>query len=159
MIHFLRHADAAGRRDWVGPDRDRPLTEEGRRQARAVADRLSAGGVARILSSPFRRCVESVEPLAAATGIPVEIEAALAEGADRERVADLVREVAAGTVLCSHGDVAGDLIGRLAAEGADLDAGPIWEKGSVWHLERGPGGTVLRGRYVPPVRGRPPSGS
>ena len=35
-------------------------------------------------------------------------------------------------------------------EGADLDPGLVWQKASVWHLERSDGGRISRGRYVPP---------
>ena len=57
-----------------------------------------------------------------------------------------------GTVLCTHGDIVSGLIGRIAAEGADLDGDLIWEKGSVWHLETSETGRIVSGRYeAPPV--------
>jgi len=150
VIRFLRHAEAGSRRLWNGPDRERPLTDEGSRRAEAVAALLSADGVSRILSSPYARCLQSVEPLAKATGLTVEIDPALAEGADPREVRALLWRVEPGTVLCSHGDVAADLIGGLTTGGADLDGTLAWEKGSIWNLERAPGGRITRGRYLPP---------
>lgn len=152
MIHLFRHSHAGTRRDWDGPDEQRPLTQRGWQESAAVAEYLSPTGITAILTSPYVRCVQSVEALAAATGAAVTIATALAEGTPADRVDALVREVGAGTVLCSHGDVISALIGRAAAGGADLDGGLIWEKASVWHLERSRTGRVVRGRYVaPPV--------
>jgi len=150
MIHLFRHSHAGARRDWDGPDQHRPLSERGRRQSEAVAEYLAAAGVTAILTSPYVRCVQSVESLAAATGAAVVVAAALAEGTAGDRVDELVEQVDPGTVLCSHGDVISGLIGRLAADGAHLDGGQVWEKASIWHLERNQRGRVVRGRYVPP---------
>jgi 8-oxo-dGTP diphosphatase len=150
VIGFFRHAEAGKRHEWKGPDRERPLSEAGERQAKAVAERLAADGVARIVSSPYVRCIESVEPLAAATGLEIEIEPGLAEGADPDMVHDLLLRAEPGTVFCSHGDIASGVLRRLAAEGADLDAGLVWEKGSTWRLERDARGKITRGRYSPP---------
>jgi hypothetical protein len=65
-------------------------------------------------------------------------------------VLERVPGLAPGTVLCSHGDVVGAVIGHLAASGVPLDGGPVWQKGSVWHLEVG-GGCILAGTYRPPA--------
>ena len=150
MIHLFRHAHAGKRTDWDGADEERPLTEHGRRESLVVADRLAATGVTRILTSPYLRCVQSARPLSETTGLSLEIEMALEEGADPERTVSLLAEIEPGTVLCSHGDVIAALIGRAAAEGADLDGKLIWEKGSLWHLETGAEGRILSGRYEPP---------
>ena len=148
MIHLIRHTHAGKRSAWDGPDDERPLSERGWQQAQAVAGQLEVEGVTRILTSPYVRCVQSVEPLSALTGIEVEIERALEEGAPGAAIDRLLATLEGGEVLCSHGDVVSGLIGRLAAEGADLDAGLIWEKASVWHLERR--GQRWTGRYAPP---------
>ena len=150
MIHVYRHSHAGTRKTWDSADEERPLSDKGWSQSALVASYLAGIGVDRILTSPYTRCVQSVEPLAAATGLTVEIEAALTEGTGPDRVDGLLAALEPGVVLCSHGDIISGLIGRLAADGADLDAGLVWQKGSVWHLEPGPSGRIRRGRYVPP---------
>ncbi len=55
------------------------LDDVGRAQAGAVATRLSGIELDALISSPMDRCQQTIAPLAAATGLPVRIEPALAE--------------------------------------------------------------------------------
>ena len=55
------------------------LDDEGRRQAAAVAGRLSSVTFDRIVSSPLQRCQETVAPLTEATGLPVVLDDRFAE--------------------------------------------------------------------------------
>jgi broad specificity phosphatase PhoE len=105
---LLRHASAGDRDHWAGDDRLRPLDEKGRRQAEKIAAALSAKEVRRIVSSPYVRCVQTVEPLAAALGLEVELDDRLAEGANGS-ARELIEE--AGVVACTHGDVIYELLG------------------------------------------------
>jgi len=75
---------------------------------------LGARDVCRVVSSPYTRCVQTVEPLAAALGLPVEIDDGLAEGAGLAAQALLEAD---GVVACTHGDVIHDLTGRGASQG------------------------------------------
>lgn len=126
MILLIRHGRAGKRSAWAGDDRLRPLNAKGRRQAAALPKLLAGFGIERILSSPYRRCVETVEPLAAALRLEIEQRAELAEGADAADVARLLNEAGGTTVaLCTHGDVIAEVIG----------AGRRAEKGSVWVIE------------------------
>lgn len=111
---LLRHASAGDRFHWDGEDHLRPLDERGRRQAAELVDKLVPLGVLRIVSSPYTRCVETVEPLAAAVGLEVEQDERLAEGAGAA-AAGLLRE--AGVVACTHGDVIHALLGRHMKKG------------------------------------------
>jgi len=111
---LVRHASAGDRAHWVGDDRLRPLDERGRRQAEALVDDLRPFNVRRVVSSPYTRCVETVEPLAAARGLEVELDDRLAEGAGYV-AAELLDEE--GVVACTHGDVAHDLLGRGLKKG------------------------------------------
>lgn len=70
---------------------------------------LREGGVRRVLSSPYRRCIQTVEPLAAALGVPVETDERLAEGAGSAGLALLEED---GVVACTHGDVITELVGH-----------------------------------------------
>jgi phosphohistidine phosphatase SixA len=115
---LVRHASAGERDDWDGDDRLRPLDEHGRRQAAELVGLLDQPEVRRIVSSPFTRCVQTIEPLAEALGLSVEVDDRLAEGAGQAAYA-LVQED--GIVCCTHGDVVGDLLGRSLKTGAALE--------------------------------------
>ena len=84
MLYLVRHAKAGSRADWVGDDRLRPLTEGGCRQAEALAERLAplvAAADAELVSSPYLRCVQTIEPLATRLGRSVRLDERLAEEA------------------------------------------------------------------------------
>jgi hypothetical protein len=70
---LVRHASAGQRQDWRGDDLDRPLDAVGAQQAALVARRLAPLAPARLLSSPARRCQQTMAPLAGATGVAVEL--------------------------------------------------------------------------------------
>jgi 8-oxo-dGTP diphosphatase len=106
---LLRHAAAKERYEWPGDDWHRPLTKKGRRQAEELATALATDDVRRVVSSPYVRCVQTVEPLAAALGLEVELDDRLAEGAGMAAQALLEED---GVVACTHGDVIYDLVGR-----------------------------------------------
>jgi 8-oxo-(d)GTP phosphatase len=125
-LYLHRHGSAGERARWRGDDELRPLDERGRLQARELRGRLEEASIERVLSSPYVRCVQSVEPLAAARRLRVEQRDELAEGAPRAAALGLVREVdGTGAVLCSHGDVLELLLGTPGEKGstriADLD--------------------------------------
>lgn len=121
---LVRHASAGDRDDWDGDDRLRPLDARGRRQAKGLIELLRPFDVRRVRSSPYARCVETVEPLAEALGLSVELDDRLAEGAGHAAYA-LVQED--GIVCCTHGDVVGDLLGLGLKKGAAvvLEAGAV----------------------------------
>ena len=112
---LLRHASAGDRDQWTVEDRLRPLDARGRKQAAALVELLRPLGVRRVVSSPYVRCVETVEPLAAALKLPVEPDDRLAEGAGHAAL-ELVRE--AGVVCCTHGDIVEAVLGRGLKKGA-----------------------------------------
>ena len=115
-VVLLRHASAGDRGTWAGDDLLRPLDERGRRQALALGE-LADRGIRRIASSPYIRCIETVEPLAARLELPIEIDARLAEGADPDNALALLAELDGG-VACTHGDVVEALLGRGLKKGA-----------------------------------------
>jgi 8-oxo-dGTP diphosphatase len=121
---LLRHASAGHRFDWEHDDRLRPLDERGRRQALALVELLPPLGLRRIVSSPYVRCVQTVEPLAAALGLPIEQDDRLAEG-HGAAAAPLLRED--GVVCCTHGDIVEALLGRGLKKGAAV----VLEDGEV----------------------------
>jgi phosphohistidine phosphatase SixA len=115
-VVLLRHASAGDRDDWDGDDLLRPLDDRGRRQALALRV-LAARGFARILSSPYVRCIETLEPLAATLAIAIDVDARLAEGAEPDEALALLSELDGG-VACTHGDVVEALLGHHLKKGA-----------------------------------------
>jgi broad specificity phosphatase PhoE len=112
---LLRHASAGDRDDWDGDDRLRPLDERGRLESQALVTLLLPLGVRRIVSSPYVRCVQTVEPLARELGVEVEHDDHLAEGAG-DGAASLLSED--GVVACTHGDVIEGVLGYVLKKGA-----------------------------------------
>ena len=121
IVYLVRHARAGHRETWQGEDDSlRPLDERGRRQADALVAQLAERDFARILTSPFTRCVQTVEPLAEARGLPVEGVDSLAEGAGKAAALDLFGSLDAPAVACVHGDLVEVLVGESAKKGATL---------------------------------------
>jgi 8-oxo-dGTP diphosphatase len=149
-INIVRHAKAGSRRQWKGDDEQRPLSKRGSAQARALAKRLATSEVTRVVTSPYVRCVETVEPLAKRLGLEVEISDALAEGATLADSLRLVEKLMheGDVVLCTHGDVLGNLLMHYSHLGIELGDDRI-EKASVWELEV-TDGDVRAARYIPP---------
>ncbi len=146
-IHLVRHAAAGSHTDWHEPDDLRPLTDAGLVAAATIADALLPLDVARIASSRYVRCVQTVQPLADKLGLTVERHPALAEEASIDQTWALFEQLAAeGTeaVLCSHGNVIPPLLDRLRRRGVAVEAGE-WSchKGSIWTIEID-GGTPVR---------------
>ena len=151
-ILLVRHA-RAGRRDrWRGDDRLRPLSKAGKAQAQALPGlfRGIGGDQARLVSSPWLRCIETLAPLAAVLGLAVEADDALGEGMGDKAVEAMPRWMHGPSgVLCTHGDVVERILADLAHRGVDLGRRPQAAKGSVWVLT-GSEGTVRTARYLPP---------
>jgi 8-oxo-dGTP diphosphatase len=152
-VYLVRHARAGRRSAWKGLDAQRPLTKVGRRQADAVADQLARARVTRILSSPYLRCRQTVEPLARRLRVDVETSQALAEGAALDAVLRRLEKVSdEPAVLCTHGDVVERLLEHLRGEGVKVRrrrGRPVMEKGSIWALDVADG-RVVKATYRPP---------
>lgn len=151
-LFLLRHAAAGDRTKWDGVDAIRPVTKKGKRQAGALAEYLSGRGIERIYSSPYTRCIQTVEPLAEAIGAKVIEHDALAEGPDIDAAYALADElVGHNAVLCSHGDVIPAVINRMMWAGLTLDSRFYCSKGSIWEVELD-GGRFTTATYVPPPK-------
>jgi broad specificity phosphatase PhoE len=144
VVHVVRHAKAKSRTEWTEPDELRPLTKRGRREAAALAERLRDERPARLVSSPYRRCVETLDGLARELDLPIETTDLLAEGADGARALELLASLggAETAVCCTHGDVLFDLMREVAAFGLTLDGPPDPPVASTWALEIADGAVV-----------------
>ena len=151
-IYLVRHAQAGKRDDWRGDDRHRPLTDIGEQQALHLAHRFDSIAVPQVLSSPYTRCMQTLEPLARVKGLEVEPTGVLAEGNAFVAVIDLLLAVPDNTVLCSHGDVIPDTIAALCRRGMEVSGAPDWRKGSTWLLERTGDRFTHASIWAPPLR-------
>lgn len=151
-IFVVRHAKAGQRDTWDDADELRPLSGKGRKQAAALTERFLSLHPTRLVSSPYVRCRETLEPLALTLDMTVEVDDRLAEGGTFEASLDLVDEMPDGAVLCSHGDIIPDLINALVRRGMRVHDEPDWRKASVWLLERDVTGAVTDAHVWPPPR-------
>lgn len=150
VIYLVRHAKAGERRVWTGDDTSRPLSKHGWKQSRAVAERLAGKGVSTIHSSPYLRCVQTVEPLAELIGTTITIDDRLAEDSPFEPVLDLLADIDTGAVLCSHGDIIPATIQALVRRGMEMQSSVDWRKATVWVLRR-KGDRITKGKvWAPP---------
>lgn len=151
-IHLLRHGAAGDRTKWNGNDAVRPLTKKGKRQAAALAESLRRGEIERIYTSPYARCVQTVEPLADAIGAKVVKRDALAEGPDIDGAYELIDDlVGFNAVVCTHGDVIPAVINRMMWAGLTLESRFYCSKGSIWEVDL-EGGRFGAARYIPPPK-------
>lgn len=150
IIHLLRHAEAeaAGRGGREGSEPR--LTTSGRGQAERLATLLGGADIRRFLSSPARRCLETLAPLAEATpGTEIEIEPRLLEGAPLSGLLEVVESLEdEPSLLCSHGDLIPHLLRHFQGEGLSIPEGARCQKASTWMVKRSRRGWSAH--YLPP---------
>lgn len=164
-LHLVRHG-SAGHRDNSNPyDSDRKLDGKGHRQAERLVQQLAGHQLLTVVSSPLIRCVQTVEPLAAANGLGVTVNPAFAEMMPVDRAwraledlalaldsavatpPDIDRPLAA--VVCSHGDMIPDLLRTAVMRGTRVLGPSGWAKGSIWSLTGWDGVTFATASYTP----------
>ncbi len=150
MLYLVRHAKAESRREWTDDDRLRPLSDKGRVQSEALADRLAEVATGLVVSSPYLRCVETVQPLVDRLGSTVRPDERLAEDTGFSGALALLAELPDGSVMCSHGDVIPETIEALQRRGMVVVGEPDWRKASVWVLTRRADGTIAEATVWPP---------
>ncbi len=148
-LYLVRHAKAGSRSDWDGDDRARPLSRAGREQADGITLLLGHLPLSKIYSSPYVRCIQTVEPLAKKLALEVVTTEALAEGLAFDDAVTLVDRAPKNAVLCSHGDVIPAIIDALLHRGLVLKGEPDWRKGATWVLDRKKG-EWAKARAIPP---------
>ena len=151
MLLVVRHADAGDKRTWSGPDALRPLPPTGHRQAEGLVIRLEDYPVDRILCSPTLRCQQTVEPLARDRMLRIEPVPVLGVDTSPADLQAMFWDLELrSSVLCTHGETIGRLLGQLVADGL-VGAAPLdWPKGSTWRLRRASQRQV-HARYLAPL--------
>ncbi|MCY3690428.1 MAG: histidine phosphatase family protein [Chloroflexi bacterium] len=84
---LIRHCQATGQ------EPDAPLTVAGLRQAESLRDFLAGQSIDAVVASEYRRATQTVEPLAAALGLAVRVDARLNERKLSEKPIDHWREI------------------------------------------------------------------
>jgi 8-oxo-dGTP diphosphatase len=151
----LRHAKAKPRSTWAGDDAARPLTGRGRAQADVLSVLLHrAYGTLRVVTSPWLRCVQTVEPYAAASLGTVEFLDALGEEEFEDDIDQARIEMGRllsdgrGVLACSHGNVMPDLVRAFLGPsgGEGVEAGDL-AKGEFVIAHRTGGRTLAVERH------------
>ncbi|MFM6962813.1 MAG: NUDIX hydrolase [Micrococcales bacterium] len=111
-VIVLRHAKATPRADWKGgravDDGKRPLHEFGRAQAKALIKPIAAFGPKLVVTSPWKRCLDTVMPFATKRKVKIVERHQLSELGNAKRPArtsDVVEDLmlsSKSVVLCSH---------------------------------------------------------
>ena len=120
----VRHGHARPTTVWAHDEADRPLVASGRREAAQLVPVLAARAPARVVSSPWDRCVQTVRPFVEASGTRLRTKGRLTESAHRrdpDKVARYVGHLVdkgRAVVVCTHRPVLGTLLGALAGRAA-----------------------------------------
>ncbi len=130
---LVRHAEAGKRGEWKKDDRARPLTKQGHRQADELVNRFRPFRVDRIVSSPATRCLQTVEPLAAARSLDVVADDDLWEEASAGATRRLLKNLSKGcTVMCSHRPIVERMLDGFGIERPGQKVSP---KGAWWIID------------------------
>ncbi|MFN3211526.1 MAG: histidine phosphatase family protein [Henriciella sp.] len=130
MIYLIRHGEAAA--SW-GSHPDPGLSETGRAQADAVAQKLLAEPISLTITSPMARCQETASFFANTSGLDLAIEPAVTEIPTPSDVTDRVPW----------------LRGLMSGEWKDApDLVRAWRQGLIDKLSGLPDGTVVFTHFV-----------
>ena len=112
QLYLVRHADSTP----GDPDELRPLSDEGREQARELGERMRDDGVVPdlVLTSPLLRARETGDALARATGATSEADERLAPGATAETLREAISGRGEQVVVVGHQPDCGRIAATLS---------------------------------------------
>ena len=146
---MVRHAKAGSRNHWTQDDRLRPLSKKGFQQAEALVSILQPFPISAIFSSPFLRCVQTVEPLARLRKLPLNEIAGLAEGHGLAGAMEFMGDPKLDhAVLSTHGDIVWELVAELVKHHVIKPGEGGSDKGSTWVVGV-EDGAFVRARFIP----------
>jgi 8-oxo-dGTP diphosphatase len=108
-------------------------------------------GVERLISSPYVRCRQTLEPLAQRLGLPIRDEARLIEGTPFMEALALITAPGPSAAMSTHGDIVEDLVAHVVRRGLVPPAETGGSKASTWELEVA-NGKITVARYIRPPR-------
>ena len=152
VIVLVRHAKAGKRATWNGPDDLRPLDPNGIRQAKRLRTLLTLFGPDRIYAAVPLRCVQTVEPLAEALDLTIEVDAAFSDDtyvrspATTQTALLSVAKPGTCSVVCSQGLAIPELVDQLGPGIRNSDT----KKGAFWVLCLVDGEVIAVDRYDAP---------
>ena len=148
-FYVVRHAKAGSRSHWTGDDRKRPLSKKGFQQAENLVGLLKDLPVSATFSSPYLRCVQTVEPLAKARRLTIKQTDSLAEGHGLNGLDEFLTDPKLDhAVLSTHGDIVWELVEELVSRHVIRAGDGGFDKGSTWIL-RVQDGVPVKARYLP----------
>ncbi len=118
-VIIARHTSARRRASWADGEETRPLSPHGYVDAARMLPVLSAYGVTSVITSPWRRCLDTSTPYAHALGVEPELAPQLTEDAHRahpkhvREVIDSVLQAGIPTVVCTHRPVLKTVLAEL----------------------------------------------
>ncbi|MCU0800999.1 MAG: histidine phosphatase family protein [Rhodobacteraceae bacterium] len=131
LIHLIRHGETDGNRNHYVGRKDLWLNTKGQSQAISLAETLAAFPIARIISSPLQRALQTAQPLARRLRLTIEPNPALIEF-DFGQLQDLPKADYAldlrkqhGLVRVPGGECLQDVWKRLQPLRSDLLARPV----------------------------------
>ena len=119
-VLVVRHATARPRDAWARADADRPLVAAGRRQAQALVALLDCWRPENVVSSPWRRCLQTLAPWVEVSGARVRTKGGLSERGFRRSAGKASKHITAlvdrgrPALLCTHRPVLEGVMRTLA---------------------------------------------
>lgn len=125
-VIVLRHAKATLRSDWKGEEAKRPLLPDGELQAKRLINLIAAYGPKELVTSPWKRCHDTIAPYAKKAKRTLVERGQLTELSSKKRplstkkvVASLLGESSSG-LICTHRPALPNVLQPLA-QAADPD--------------------------------------
>lgn len=121
IVVFIRHGKAEPKTE-EKPDKERELTEEGRKDLETLA-RILPITPKKIYTSPYKRAIQTAEIIADAWKIPIEVREELSpENMSIESIRKL--ELSGGEILVGHAPSIEDVVSKLMGGGkVDMSSG------------------------------------
>lgn len=136
---LVRHGKAMLRKNWTGNDQKRRLAGRGRKQAKALVSLLDCYVVERTVSSSAERCMKTLKPYAAMTGLTLEGVDLLTEEEGtknpkgvRDFLDELRQNLQVPTAICGHRPVLPSMFKGLGIEPRPMVVG----EGIAYHFDR-----------------------
>ncbi len=137
-VVVVRHAKAGERSSWEEQEFERSLNQAGIKQAQAIAEFLKEGTFTALFSSPYKRCVQTLDPLGDALGLEIKLDERLAENTTYVALQSFLLSLGGDGfyVACTHGNVAPELVEMLIGSNMERVGTPLrCAKGSLWDIE------------------------